>query len=74
MGGWRFKEGMRGRECGGIIESDFEGGFIGGEVRRYEDYVEDGGENGGKEVGRQGLEGKDYIMEDGDIVHFGFNV
>lgn len=49
-------------------------GFIRAEVTSYSDYVEHGGENGAKEAGRQRLEGKDYIMQDGDIVHFRFNV
>ena len=44
------------------------------EVTSYDDYVQHGGENGAKEAGRQRLEGKDYIMQDGDIVHFRFNV
>ncbi|UAC68318.1 redox-regulated ATPase YchF [Staphylococcus epidermidis] len=69
-----FKQGMTAPQCAGIIHTDFERGFIRAEVTSYEDYVQHGGENGAKEAGRQRLEGKDYIMQDGDIVHFRFNV
>ncbi|MCQ9903271.1 DUF933 domain-containing protein, partial [Staphylococcus aureus] len=51
-----------------------ERGFIRAEVTSYDDYVEHGGEQGAKEAGKQRLEGKEYIMQDGDIVHFRFNV
>ncbi|MBM5905160.1 redox-regulated ATPase YchF [Staphylococcus epidermidis] len=71
---WTFKQGMTAPQCAGIIHTDFESGFIRAEVTSYEDYVQHGGENGAKEAGRQRLEGKDYIMQDGDIVHFRFNV
>ena len=71
---WTFKQGMTAPQCAGIIHTDFERGFIRAEVTSYEDYVQHGGENGSKEAGRQRLEGKDYIMQDGDIVHFRFNV
>lgn len=71
---WTFKQGMTAPQCAGIIHTDFERGFIRAEVTSYEDYVRHGGENGAKEAGRQRLEGKDYIMQDGDIVHFRFNV
>lgn len=71
---WTFRQGMTAPQCAGIIHTDFERGFIRAEVTSYEDYVEFGGENGAKEAGKQRLEGKDYIMQDGDIVHFRFNV
>lgn len=71
---WTFKQGMTAPQCAGIIHTDFERGFIRAEVTSYEDYVQHGGENVAKEAGRQRLEGKDYIMQDGDIVHFRFNV
>ena len=71
---WTFKQGMTAPQCAGIIHTDFERGFIRAEVTSYEDYVQHGGENGAREAGRQRLEGKDYIMQDGDIVHFRFNV
>ncbi|MCC8990979.1 MAG: redox-regulated ATPase YchF [Staphylococcus sp.] len=71
---WTFVQGMTAPQCAGIIHTDFERGFIRAEVTSYSDYVEHGGENGAKEAGRQRLEGKDYIMQDGDIVHSRFNV
>lgn len=71
---WTFRQGMTVPQCAGIIHTDFERGFIRAEVTSYEDYVEHGGENGAKEAGKQRLEGKEYIMKDGDIVHFRFNV
>ena len=71
---WTFKQGMTAPQCAGIIHTDFERGFIRAEVTSYDDYVQHGGENGAKEAGRQRLEGKDYIMQDGDIVNFRFNV
>ena len=71
---WTFRQGMTAPQCAGVIHTDFERGFIRAEVTSYEDYVEHGGENGAKEAGKQRLEGKEYIMKDGDIVHFRFNV
>ncbi len=71
---WTFRQGMTAPQCAGIIHTDFERGFIRAEVTSYDDYVEHGGEQGAKEAGKQCLEGKDYIMKDGDIVHFRFNV
>ena len=71
---WTFKQGMTAPQCAGIIHTDFERGFIRAEVTSYDDYVEHGGEQGAKEAGKQRLEGKEYIMQDGDIVHFRFNV
>lgn len=71
---WTFKKGMNAKECAGIIHSDFEKGFIRAEVIRYEDLVELGSELKVKENGKARLEGKDYLMQDGDICHFRFNV
>lgn len=71
---WTFRQGMTAPQCAGIIHTDFERGFIRAEVTSYADYVEHGGEQGAKEAGKQRLEGKEYIMQDGDIVHFRFNV
>ena len=71
---WTFRKGMTAPQCAGVIHTDFERGFIRAEVTSYEDYVEYNGENGAKEAGKQRLEGKDYIMQDGDVVHFRFNV
>lgn len=71
---WTYKKGMKAPECAGIIHSDFEKGFIRAEVISYEDYVKYGGEKGAKEAGKMRLEGKEYVMQDGDICHFRFNV
>lgn len=71
---WTFIKGMTAPQCAGIIHTDFERGFIRAEVTSYDDYVEYNGENGAKEAGKQRLEGKEYIMKDGDVVHFRFNV
>lgn len=71
---WTFKKGMNAKECAGIIHSDFEKGFIRAEVMSYEDLITYGSELKVKEAGRARLEGKDYIMQDGDICHFRFNV
>ena len=71
---WTFRQGMTAPQCAGIIHTDFERGFIRAEVTSYDVYVEHGGEQGAKEAGKQRLEGKEYIMKDGDIVHFRFNV
>ena len=71
---WTFKKGMKAPECAGIIHSDFERGFIKAEVMSYEDLEKYGSEVKVKEAGRMRLEGKEYIMQDGDICHFRFNV
>lgn len=71
---WTFKKGMNAKECAGIIHTDFEKGFIRAEVISYEDLIECGSELKVKEAGKARLEGKEYIMQDGDICHFRFNV
>ena len=71
---WTYKDGMNAKECAGIIHTDFERGFIKAEVISYEDLIKYGNELKVKEAGRARLEGKDYIMQDGDICHFRFNV
>lgn len=71
---WTFRKGMKAPECAGIIHSDFERGFIRAEVISFEDYEKFGGEKGAKEAGKMRLEGKDYIMQDGDVCFFRFNV
>ncbi|MEB6171218.1 redox-regulated ATPase YchF [Staphylococcus pseudoxylosus] len=71
---WTFIKGMTAPQCAGVIHTDFERGFIRAEVTSYDDYVEFNGENGAKDAGKQRLEGKEYIMKDGDVVHFRFNV
>lgn len=70
---WTFKEGMKAPECAGIIHSDFEKGFIRAEVISFEDYEKYKGEKMAKEKGKLRSEGKDYIMQDGDICLFRFN-
>jgi len=71
---WTFKKGMKAPACAGIIHSDFEKGFIRAEVISYEDIIKYNGEKGAQEVGKMRLEGKEYIMQDGDVCHFRFNV
>ena len=71
---WTFKKGMNAKKCAGIIHTDFEKGFIRAEVMSYEDLIECGSELKVKEAGKARLEGKDYLMQDGDICHFRFNV
>ena len=71
---WTFKDGMKAPECAGIIHTDFEKGFIKAEVMSYDDLIECGSELKVKEAGKARLEGKDYIMQDGDICYFRFNV
>ena len=71
---WTVRIGAKAPEAAGVIHSDFERGFIKAEVESYEDYVTLGGEAGCREAGRLRMEGKDYVMQDGDVVHFRFNV
>lgn len=71
---WTFKKGMKAPACAGIIHSDFERGFIRAEVISYLDMATLGGEKEVKEKGKMRLEGKEYVMQDGDICHFRFNV
>ena len=71
---WTFRKGMNAKECAGIIHTDFEKGFIRAEVMSYSDLIECGNEQKVKEAGKARLEGKDYLMQDGDICHFRFNV
>ena len=70
---WTFKKGMLAKKCAGIIHTDFEKGFIKAEVMSYDDLIKYGSELKVKEAGRARLEGKDYIMQDGDICYFRFN-
>jgi GTP-binding protein YchF len=71
---WPFEAGYTAPKCAGIIHSDFERGFIKAEVIGYDDYVLSGSEKTAKEKGLMRLEGKEYVMKDGDVVHFRFNV
>ena len=71
---WTIRQGTKAPRAAGTIHTDFEHGFIRAEVVSYKDYVEFNGMNGAKDKGLVRLEGKEYIMNDGDIVHFRFNV
>jgi GTP-binding protein YchF len=71
---WTFKDGITAPQAAGIIHTDFEKGFIRAEVIAYDDYIKYNGEAGAKEVGKMRLEGKEYKVKDGDIIHFRFNV
>lgn len=71
---WTFMRGSKAPRCAGIIHTDFEKGFIRAEVIKYDDYVSLGGENAVKEAGKLSVEGKEYVVQDGDIMHFRFNV
>ena len=71
---WTIKRGTKAPQAAGVIHSDFEKGFIRAEVISYEDFIKYGGEQGAKEAGAMRLEGKDYVVEDGDVMHFRFNV
>ena len=71
---WTFRKGMKAPACAGLIHTDFEKGFIRAEVMSYQDLIDCGSEVKVKESGKMRLEGKDYLMQDGDICHFRFNV
>lgn len=70
---WTVRKGAKAPEAAGVIHTDFERGFIRAETIAFEDYVKHGGETGAKEAGRMRLEGKDYVVQDGDIMLFRFN-
>ena len=71
---WTYVRGMKAPQTAGIIHTDFEKGFIRAEVIKYADYVELGSEKACRDVGKIGIEGKEYVVQDGDIMHFLFNV
>lgn len=71
---WTFRKGMKAPACAGLIHTDFEKGFIRAEVMSYQELIDCGSEVKVKESGKMRLEGKDYLMQDGDICHFRFNV
>lgn len=71
---WTFTKGWKAPQCAGVIHTDFEKGFIRAEVIKYDDYVSLRSEAACKEAGKMSVEGKDYIVQDGDIMHFRFNV
>lgn len=71
---WTYLKGSKAPQCAGVIHTDFEKGFIRAEVIKYEDYVHYGSEAAVREAGKMNVEGKDYVVRDGDIMHFRFNV
>ena len=71
---WTIRKGWTAPQAAGVIHGDFEKGFIRAETITYEDYVACGGEAGAKEAGKMRAEGKDYVVQDGDVMHFRFNV
>lgn len=71
---WTFTKGWKAPQCAGVIHTDFEKGFIRAEVIKYDDYINLRSEAACKEAGKMSVEGKDYIVQDGDIMHFRFNV
>jgi len=71
---WTFRAGWKAPQCAGVIHTDFEKGFIRAEVIKYDDFITLGGESACRAAGKLGIEGKDYLVQDGDIMHFLFNV
>lgn len=71
---WTVKKGATAPQAAGVIHTDFEKGFIRAEVTAYDDFIEYKGDSGAKAAGKQRLEGKEYIVQDGDVMHFRFNV
>ncbi len=71
---WTYHKGWKAPQCAGVIHTDFEKGFIRAEVIKYDDYIKYGNEAAIREAGKLGVEGKEYVVQDGDIMHFRFNV
>jgi len=71
---WTYPKGTKAPQAAGVIHSDFEKGFIRAEVIKYEDYVKYGSESACRDAGKLSIEGKDYVVQDGDVMHFRFNV
>ena len=71
---WTVRKGSKAPQAAGVIHTDFEKGFIRAEVIKYEDFIKYGSEAAVKEAGKMGVEGKEYVVQDGDIMHFRFNV
>jgi ribosome-binding ATPase YchF (GTP1/OBG family) len=71
---WTIKKGMNAPQASGVIHSDLERGFIRAEVMKYNDFITLGSEHACKEAGKFYIEGKNYVVEDGDILHIRFNV
>jgi hypothetical protein len=71
---WTVPQGATAPQAAGVIHTDFEKGFIRAETIAFDDYVKFKGEAGAKEAGKMRLEGKEYVVKDGDVLHFRFNV
>lgn len=71
---WTYLKGSKAPQCAGVIHTDFEKGFIRAEVIKFDDFIKFGSESAVKEAGKMSVEGKEYIVQDGDIMHFRFNV
>ena len=71
---WTYRKGWKAPQCAGVIHTDFEKGFIRAEVIKYDDYIALGSETAVRDAGKLGIEGKEYVVQDGDIMHFRFNV
>ncbi|MDH3994047.1 MAG: DUF933 domain-containing protein, partial [Gammaproteobacteria bacterium] len=71
---WTVKVGATAPEAAAVIHTDFQKGFIRAEIIGYDDFIANKGEQGAKDAGRWRLEGKDYVVQDGDVIHFRFNV
>ena len=71
---WTVKIGAKAPQAAGVIHSDFERGFIKAETISFDDYIELGGESGARDAGKLRMEGKDYVVQDGDVMVFRFNV
>ena len=71
---WTYRRGSKAPQCAGVIHTDFEKGFIRAEVIKYDDFIQYGSESAVKEAGRMHVEGKEYVVQDGDIMHYRFNV
>ena len=74
MRAWTIRRGTKAPQAAGVIHTDFEKGFIRAEVISFEDYEKHGSEAAVKEAGRFRIEGKEYVVQDGDVMHFRFNV
>ena len=71
---WTVKVGATAPEAAAVIHTDFQKGFIRAEIIGYDDFIDNKGEQGAKDAGRWRLEGKEYVVQDGDVIHFRFNV
>ncbi len=74
MRAWTFVQGATAPQAAGVIHTDFEKGFIRAETMAFDDFIQFNGEAGCKEAGKLRLEGKEYLVKEGDVLHFRFNV